>query len=122
MPRERIQHGKQYIWKERDVSPGETPSSETSASQEYLPGMELPEGSLIREESSLDLTWNRDGGWVQLGLNAPRDWWERFFASYENSPEQHEFSAWTNVLTRVEINNLIRTLRRARDAAYGADE
>lgn len=28
---------------------------------------------------------------------------------------------WTPILTRGEINNFIRTLRRARDAAYGAD-
>ena len=120
MPRERVQHGKQFLWL-REIAPGETPH-QPHASTPYLPGMEIPEGGVIHSEPSLDVRWNRDAGWVQMSIDAPRDWWERFIASYEGSPEAHEFSVHTEVLSRSEINNLISTLRRARDAAYGADQ
>lgn len=120
MPRERVKHGKQFVLEpEKDVAPGETPSL---AGKPYFPGEKIPEGSILREESSLDVAWNRESGWVQIGIDAPRDWWERFIESYKNSPEQISFSAWIDVLDRSEINHLIRTLRRARDTAYGADE
>lgn len=120
MPRERIQHGKQYV----EISKFKHGESEPSKvnSVEYVPGEPIPDGSIIREEPSLDLVWNREGGWVQIGFSAPRDWWERFFESHSHTPDVSELVAFTNVMPRSEINNMIRTLRRARDAAYGADE
>lgn len=124
MPRERVQHGKLYADITETPDPGnvgQTPGS-VMRRVEYRPDVALPEGATVREEPSLDVSWNRDGGWVQIAIDAPRDWWERFKESLDGSPEQHHMSAYTDVLTRKEINDLIRTLRRARDAAYGADE
>ena len=114
-----------FLWNKTDegkepVAPGLL----ESAGRPYFPGEPQPENTILREEPSLDVVWRREdvGGWVQIGLDAPRDWWERFIASYEGSPEQHHFSAWTAVMDRRQINHMIRTLRRARDAAYGSDE
>lgn len=129
MPRERIQHGQMFVWPHvADSENGETepvpPGMLESAGKPYTPGEPLSDGAVLREEPSLDLSWRREdvGGWVQIGFDAPRDWWERFFASYDNSPEQRHFSAWTAVMDRRQINHMIKTLRRARDAAYGSDE
>ena len=118
MPKERVQHGTLNVWPKEATLIGEA----VSEGEIYLPGDKIPEGYILREAPSVDVLWNREGEWVQLAIDAPRDWWERFMASYENSPEQHSFPVVTEVLTRKEINHLIRTLRRARDAAYGADE
>lgn len=84
--------------------------------------MDQPPGTVMREEPSLDVSWNREAGWVQVAFDAPRDWWDRFYSAVVGSPEQHHMTAYTDVLTRTELNHMIRTLRRARDAAYGADE
>ena len=35
---------------------------------------------------------------------------------------EHYAAVFTEPLTRPQINHLIRTLKRARDAAYGTDE
>lgn len=126
MPKERVKHGEIRI-RQQEPNTGELPgrSDESvwlSTETVWIPGGPIPEGATTVEAPSLDVTWNRDGGWVQLGFYAPRLWWSDFLESYEGSPEQHSFSAWTEVLDRREINHMIRTLRRARDAAYGSDE
>lgn len=117
MPRERIQHGALTLF-QGERAPGEAVQS----GKPWHPGDPVPEGYVLREAPSLDVNWNRDGGWVQVSIDAPRDWWESFIESYRGSPEQHNFAAYTETMTRREINTLIRVLRRARDAAHGADE
>lgn len=125
MPRERVQHGDIYVFAktpdESDpVLPGQTPA----AGKKYYPGDVVPDDHILREEPSLDVSWRNEdvGGWVQICFDAPRDWWERFIAAFDESPEQHHFAAFTSVLTRGQINHLIKSLRRARDRAYGADQ
>lgn len=127
MPRERVQHGKLYVDDPR-IEPtevvgqsGEPVGLKAYAQREYIPGEELPTEAVITEQPSLDVTWNRDGGWVQLSIEAPRDWWGRFWDSLL-AAEQSHYGVFSETLTRQEINHLIRTLRRARDAAFGADE
>ena len=87
-------------------------------------GGNVPANAILREMPSVDVTWNRDSSYVQLSIEAPRDWWDRFNDTYSqaNSPDLHSYAVFSEVLDRREINHLIRTLRRARDAAYGADE
>jgi len=94
MPRERIKHGHES----RVVYDGDNPVAGESA---------MP---------SLDVSWSREPtGWVQIGIDAPTD----FLAGIIRDGAT---SVWTDVLDRREINHMIRTLRRARDAAYGSDE
>ncbi len=117
MPRERIQHGKQLA---------QIPMTETDPDYliPYHPGDKLPDGALVREEPSLDVGWNREGEWVQLSIVAPREWWDTWVQSYaiEKGAPEDTLSVFSGVLTRGEINKMIVTLRRARDATYGADE
>lgn len=123
MPRERIQHGRLMVRQEHegleldsgDVIPG------AIVEYELHPDADVPKGAIVTEQPSLDVHWNRDGEYVQLAIDAPRTYWQRFLESYEGSPEATRFGVFTDRLTRSELNHLIRTLRRARDAAYGAD-
>ena len=67
----------------------------------------MPPGSRSVEEAlGLSVGWNKIG-WVQVHM---------FPKEYESTGD------WSIVdLDRGDINRLIRTLRKARDAAYGAD-
>lgn len=120
MPRERIQHGKLLV--EPSVIEAESaPLPAGHVVREFDPDKPLAADEVIREQQSVDLAWNRDAGWVQLVIEAPADWWQRVHsdASWEGSDVR---SVASEPLTRQQINHLIRTLRRARDAAFGADE
>lgn len=70
-------------------------------------GEGMPPGSRTLEEAlGLSVGWNKIG-WVQIHM---------FPKEYESTGD------WSIVdLDRGSINRLIRTLRKARDAAYGAD-
>lgn len=96
MPKERIQHGEAAY--ETDT-----------------------EGSL--GTPSLDVTWMRDPtGHVQIAIEMTREQW---IANADHLRADDRISAraiYTESLNRREINHMIKTLRRARDAAYGADE
>lgn len=127
MPRQRIQHGKIYVT-EPDIEAtdvvddhGKPTGVKAHAATEYIPGSATPEGATVQEMPSLDVTWRGENGWVQIGIEAPSDWWDRFEES-RKSAEQSHFGVYTEVLTRDEINDMIRTLRRARNAVYGSDE
>ncbi|QIG59031.1 hypothetical protein SEA_FRANSOYER_23 [Microbacterium phage Fransoyer] len=127
MPRERIQHGKLYV-EDDTVEPtpviddhGQPSGVQAHALRVYQPGEELPPGAKVMEMQSLDVAWRGDPGFVQISIEAPADWWDRF----ENSRklgEQSHYGVYTAELSREEINKMIRTLRRARNAVFGSDE
>jgi hypothetical protein len=123
MPRQRVKHGDLFIIEEADRDMSYPPSDDGKTYKPYIPGVDvLKPDQVLREEPSLDVHWNRDGEYVQIAIDAPTDWWKRFWDSHKDDKEVIAFSAFTDRLTRREINDLIKTLRRARDAAYGADE
>ena len=57
--------------------------------------------------------WGRDASYVELGVIKPGD---------DPVATTNLESGWFIQLDRNGINRLIRTLRKARDAAYGADQ
>ena len=71
-------------------------------------------------DSYLHVAWTK-GEHVQVALEVDVQYAELAQKMPNGSTDQMTF-LWTPVLGREEINALIRTLRRARDAAYGADE
>ena len=119
MPRERVHHGSIFVETEPDPS---LPDSSEPARRPWHPGEPVPEGKKLFEQPSLDVSWNKDAEWVQIAFSAPRDWWENFFASHKDDTMALSYSAFTDVMSRQELNHMIRTLRRARDTAYGSDE
>lgn len=126
MPRERVQHGK--LWVAKTVPSesvidihGEPTGAHAYELRDFIPGEILAKDEVLYEEPSLDVAWNRDAGWVQIGIDAPKDWWDRFFEGYRDHGDT-PYAVYTETLTRQQINKMIATLRRARDAAYGRDE
>lgn len=140
MPRERIQHGKLLIgpaldpktgkprriqMENADGTVGEMVEVGTDRSgQEYFPGTPfLSEDERIYEQQSLDIVWNAQGGWVQLSIEAPTEWFQRALdpKDWGDTPPLSQSIA-TETLTRQQINQMIKTLRRARNAVFGVDE
>jgi hypothetical protein len=68
-------------------------------------------------EPTLHVGWNRMG-WVQIHIQAEPDYFKDASADSTNADG---ISVFTEPLSRNEINKLIRTLRKARDQAYGQD-
>ncbi len=123
MPRERIIDGPLWAhYPKGYTEPGDGPNP---SARIYRPGDEVPEGAAIYQDPSADLVWQREDrpgagtGWVQLTAEVPREWAQsRIAEATEGRYVQIPFE----VLDRRALNNLIRLLKRARDAAYGADE
>lgn len=63
--------------------------------------------------------WNR-AGWAQVSLSLSRSRLQQLANEYSELPSD-EVSLYSEVLTRTELNKMIKTLRKARDQAYGAD-
>ena len=79
----------------------------------------------------LEVSWQRDGGVVQVNTNAYdaaqrlHDWVEVDPKTGEGTPPGTQFTlfnGWHVDLDRPAINRAIRTLRAARDQAFGRDE
>jgi hypothetical protein len=61
------------------------------------------------------------GGWVQLMFEVDRPFLERLLADHGDK-DQDVIEIHSEVLDRNATNRLIKHTRRARNAAYGADE
>lgn len=127
MPKERVHHGKLYVSIPMELeSDDSSPTPRMTEYTEYRPGEKLPEGATLIEEPSLEVTWTRSsdmlGGWVQVSIDMPREKWLENAKTLEEDPNVVARAMYTDSLSRQEINNMIKVLRRARDAAYGADE
>lgn len=134
MPRETISHGKPiyYVLHKSDL-PGGAEWEEEYDATSFPEGKDV-EGHTPSRYPDLEVLWSRAGdsehlpvgeeaqGWVQIGLDMPRAEWERSFKEFERSPDLLARAVFSQSLTRGQINHMIRTLKRARDAAFGADE
>lgn len=76
--------------------------------------------SACSETVGVQVGWARDGH-VQLCLEADTKYFT-YVTEHPDAPEVGRTTAYSPVLSRSEVNNLIRALRRARDQAYGRDE
>lgn len=66
-------------------------------------------------EPTLQIKWFHDPEHVQVQFEVSPEYMARMVAG--DCP-----TVTSNILDRREINHMIKTLRRARDAAYGTDE
>jgi hypothetical protein len=70
---------------------------------------------------AVDVRWDRESGYFQIGTHCPSF---EVWVDGDKLPENAipaEYGWWVS-LDRRGINDLISTLRRARDAAFGKDE
>jgi len=140
MPRETVHHGRGFATitvTDTDDRPGWTYEVPDHEAHSMIAADQLDKSLVeFNNKPRLDVVWQRplDGlslppgedpsGAVQVEIILnPTDMRHRIdhVAAY---PEDLEAFArfFTEPLTRHQINHLIRTLKRARDAAYGADE
>ncbi len=78
-------------------------------------------GVVVDTESAVvQVGWN-NAGWVQVSMEADKSYLQ-FAIDTPDGETSDRSTIYSPVLSRGEINKLIRTLRRARDAAYGRDE
>ncbi len=79
-------------------------------------------------EPEVHVSWTRTAdhgpGHVQVSLLLPVGYVKHLAAALDapDTPEPSGIGAYSPALTRDELNRMIRTLRRARDQAYGQDE
>lgn len=85
-------------------------------------GGPIPGGSNLVHDADVDVAWDRDGEVVQIGFTLSRERWLEVADMLREQPDITAHAEYTAPVSRAEINHTIRTLKRARDAAYGADE
>lgn len=90
----------------------------------YIEGIPLPDGSIVFTDPSLNVNWQTQNpdipGHVQLSLSMESAYLKSLAHSLD--PTVTHTAIYTPVLSRKELNKLIRVLRVARDKAYGRDE
>lgn len=139
MPKQVVKWGKQYLlvhhpatentgeWWENGV-----PFHGIAYDVQTGDPLPLPENSQLTREPNVEVVWSRQDdngphpasedpeGWVQLGLDIDKvDLIDRMRYD-DDSVTARTF--YTDKLSRHQINELIRVLKRARNAAYGSDE
>lgn len=80
------------------------------------------QGFELSNDPSVHVNWHNVGndhdGHVQVSLECDR----AYLASFSDVPDDDRRSLYSPVLSRSDVNKLIRVLKRARDQAYGRDE
>ena len=83
-----------------------------------------PNGGSTHITPGAEVVWHREGGWLQLGLILPKEMIlgaAKVIQDAEANDDTPTFSMFVD-LNRNDANQMVRVLRRARNAAYGADE
>lgn len=89
---------------------------------EPFTGQSVGENQKLFTDPTVDAAWDRDNEYVQLGFELTADKWIAIADMLREHPEIAKHAEYTAIVTRKELNATIRILKRARDAAYGADE
>lgn len=121
MPRETVHHGD--IWKytpvkKEDLRPGELPRD---ADIRRYEGGPVSEGETIRQDPSFEISWSKESSHVQVSIDFSREQWLQIAEGLEKDPDVTKSAIYTGTWSRDDINRAIRTLRKARDQAFGED-
>lgn len=113
MPRETIVPSKTYVFDEdgNQVDEGLSTADFT-----------IPKGGSLDTTPNVELHWSREHEHVQLSIEFPREAWISIAQDLKDDPSVTRKAIFSPGLSRYQINKLIKTLRRARDAAFGVDE
>ncbi len=82
----------------------------------------IPEGGHSDTTPAVDLNWSKEHEHVQVSVEFDRDRWIAIADELKANPEVSKKAIYSPGMSRYQINKLIKTLRRARDAAFGSDE
>lgn len=75
-----------------------------------------------QERGSVQVRWGRHSGDVQIAVAGPVGWRDPYIHGLRTDVDSDNGLDWFFSPSRAEINKLIRTLRQARDQAFGRDE
>lgn len=89
-----------------------------------------PEGSIIVNGPELEVSWSKPGEWtpededgfVQVSINVDRNEILRIAKELEENPTITMSAFYTSGIPRTKLNELVRVVKRARNAAFGTDE
>lgn len=135
MPRETVHWGRKYLIVEHP----ETEEHSAFWSEHPFEGRQMdtkgnmvpyPPDTSYARSPSVEVLWSKPGtfnlpegdteeGFVNIAFQINRNDFEH---NEDLSEDREEFRVFTRGLTRRQINDMIRTLKRARDAAFGEDE
>lgn len=82
-------------------------------------------GEQVETGTVLNVNWltsPHGDGHVQVSMEAHLSYLRLALESPNGETSPEHSLLWSPVLTRAEVNQFIKALRRARDAAYGRDE
>lgn len=86
----------------------------------------IPQSGVTWPHPQLTVHWQREDaggpGVVELSLDCPRAYLEDLARTLDAAPDLDSLRVFLSPVSRADVNTLIRTVRRARDAAYGRDE
>lgn len=122
MPRERINYPR-----ELDYDPLPDPEASTGVlTADHDGGVPVyaRRGSAGSQEPVVHVSWMAEkngGGWVQVCFEA--DVYFKYIIEHpDGTVTSDQTTGYSPVLSRSELNKMIRALKRARDQAYGRDE
>lgn len=129
MPRERIIDGPLWVhYPKGYTEEGDGPTPSARLYNNFVPSDQIPEGSVVIQEPAADLVWRRESrpgdgdGFTQLTVECEAEWLRRRLAEVDKLGDGRWVQISLEVMDRRRLNQLIRLLKRARDAAYGTDE
>lgn len=134
MPRETVHWGKRYLIVEHPETEDHSgfweeypyEGHQTDGKGNVLP---FPPNTSLAQAPSVEVIWAKPEsfgplmedpeGWVNIALRVDQN---DFDHNRDLSEDKESFRVITRSLTRRQINDMIKVLKRARDAAFGEDE
>lgn len=133
MPKETVHWGKQYVARQHKETENTGAWVEDLAYEGHLEGETWPETDTLVRSPKVEIFWDRpdknhlpvdedDDGFVQIGMVIDEFEFQQRAKETNGDDSIRARGFYTKKLTRTQINEMIRVLKRARNAAYGADE
>lgn len=79
-------------------------------------------GTAPQEHGSVAVSWGKDSGHISVSVAGPVGWRDEELKQLVAPDTDNGLDWHFQAMNRWELNRLIRTLRKARDQAFGKDE
>src|SRR5215217_3981185 len=132
MPKETVHWGKQYVARTHKETEDTSKWVEQLNYEGHLEGQVWPDTDALVRSPKVEIFWDRPNeahlpldedpdGFVQIGMVIDEfELQQRIKEANDDSIQSRGF--YTVKISRSQINEMIRVLKRARNSAYGADE
>lgn len=131
MPKERAIHGKIMVIEAANATDvedvyGNKVGAKAHMMHEYVPGESHDLGDVIEEGMSVDFNWSKmtdepGNGYAQVSVSIPINRAREVLDLATDRGEDY-FTFFSDMLSRADLNRLIRLTRHVRNSAHGVDE